>query len=242
MDESAAYSKRTFASLAMLLFALGLGIGAFALVGLNQDGKLPGNFMTASILWLGLGLVSWGVVRWRLPYADPLLLPGVFALNGLGIAMIYRLDQATDPPMHSGQLQLEWTIAAVAVLLAVVVFLRDHRLLQRYTYLWFAMGLGLLLLPLLPGIGKENHGARVWIQLGQFSFQPGELAKIVLSVAFASYLTEKRDVLASAGRRFLGIDFPRARDLGPIAVMWATSLLILVFETDLGMSLSLIHI
>lgn len=238
MDDQVVYSKRTLASLSMLVFALTLGAGAYLLVNLNQfAGELPADWPVAVGLWTGLGLVSWIVVRWRLPYADPLLLPSVFLLNGLGIAMIYRLDQATDPPMQSGRLQLMWTVAAVAVLLAVVLFLRDHRRLQRYTYLWFALGLGLLLLPLLPGIGHESHGARVWIRLGSFSFQPGEVAKIVLSIAFASYLTEKRDVLAVAGRRFLGIDFPRARDLGPIALLFGVSLIILVFQTDLGMSL-----
>lgn len=238
MGDQVVYSKRTVASLAMLLFALALGAGAYLLVNVNQfDGVLPGDWTVAVGLWFGLGLVSWIVVRVRLPYADPLLLPSVFLLNGLGIAMIYRLDQATDPPMQSGRLQLMWTIAAVAVMIAVVLFLGDHRRLQRYTYLWFALGLGLLLLPLLPGIGYESHGARVWIRFGSFSFQPGEVAKIVLSVAFASYLTEKRDVLAVAGRRILGIDLPRARDLGPIALIFGVSLIILVFQTDLGMSL-----
>ncbi len=238
MADQVVHSKRTVASLAMLLFALALGAGAYLMVNLNQfDGVLPEDWTVAVGLWFGLGLVTWLVVRLRLPYADPLLLPAVFLLNGLGIAMIYRLDQATTPPMQSGRLQLLWTVAAVAVLLVVVLFLGDHRRLQKYTYLWFALGLGLLLLPLLPGIGYESHGARVWIRLGSFSFQPGEVAKIVLSVAFASYLTEKRDVLAVAGRRILGIDLPRARDLGPIALLFGVSLIILVFQTDLGMSL-----
>lgn len=238
MDDQVVYAKRTVTSLAMMLFALALGVSGYLLVNLNQfDGVLPADWPLAVGLWAGLGLLSWLVVRWRLPYADPLLLPCTFLLNGLGVAMIYRLDQATDPPMQSGRLQLMWTVAAVAVMLAVVVLLRDHRRLQRYTYLTFAVGLGLLLLPLLPGIGHESHGARVWIRLGSLSFQPGELAKVVLSVAFASYLTEKRDVLALAGRRVLGLTLPRARDLGPIALVFGVSLIILVFQTDLGMSL-----
>jgi len=238
MAEVVVYSKRGLASLGMVVFALAIGIAGYAMVGLNQfDGQLPSDFPYAAGIWAGLGLLSWAVIRWRLPYADPLLLPCVLLLNGLGIVMIYRLDQATSPPMQSGRLQLAWTVAAVIIMLAVVVLLRDHRRLHRYTYIWFALGLVLLLLPLIPGLGKESHGARVWIQLGSLSFQPGEVAKIILSIAFASYLTEKRDVLALAGRRFLGIDFPRMRDLGPIAIMWGTSLLILVFQTDLGMSL-----
>lgn len=237
MDDLTVYGKRGLASAAMMLFALALGLCGFAMVGLDQSATLPADFVPAAIVWGVLGVAAWGVVRWRLPYADPLILPCVFALNGLGLAMIYRLDQASTPPMASGRLQLLWTIAAVVALIVVVAVLRDHRRLQRYTYLWFALGIVLLMLPLLPGIGKESHGARVWIALGPFSFQPGEVAKIALSIAFASYLTEKRDVLAVGGRRLLGLNFPRMRDLGPIAIMWGISMLILVFQTDLGMSL-----
>ena len=83
---------------------------------------------------------------------------------------------------------------------------------------------------------SEVNGAKVWILLGGFSIQPGEFAKLALAVFFAGYLVVKRDVLALAGRRVLGIDLPRARDLGPVLVAWVASLLILVFETDLGTS------
>ncbi len=235
MAETVVYRRRTVVSALMMLFALGLGFGGYLMVGLNQNGSLPEGWTTALAVWIGLGGVAWGVVRWRLPYADPLLLPLVFLLNGLGLSMIYRLDQADR--LASANLQMMWLGASVIVFSAVVVLLRDHRILQRYTYLWFVAGFLLLLAPLVPGLGKENHGARIWIQVGGFSFQPAEIAKIVLSVAFASYLVEKRDVLATAGRRFLGIDFPRARDLGPIGVVWVFSLIILVFEKDLGTTL-----
>ncbi|MDC6641781.1 FtsW/RodA/SpoVE family cell cycle protein, partial [Leclercia adecarboxylata] len=134
----------------------------------------------------------------------------------IGLSMIHRLDQATSPVMRSAELQMLWLFASVAGLCALVVVLRDHRRLQRYTYVWFAFGLALLLTPLLPVIGTENNGARIWIGVGPFSFQPAEIAKILLSIAFATYLVEKRDVLALAGRRVLGIDLPRPRDLGPI--------------------------
>ena len=97
--------------------------------------------------------------------------------------------------------------------------------------------MGLLLLPLVPGVGRELNGARIWIGLGPFSFQPAEVAKILLALAFAAYFYEKRDLLALAGRRFIGLEFPRARDLGPIAVMWFLSLGIMVFQNDLGTAL-----
>ena len=230
--EAVVYRRRSVASALMMLFALALGASGYLLVGLNQTGALPATWMPALAIWLGLGAVAWGVVRWRLPYADPLILPTVFLLNGLGLSMIYRLDQADG--LHSAELQLGWLAVSVAGFVALVVLLRDHRRLQRYTYLWFVVGGVLLIMPLLPLIGFENHGARIWIRIGQFSFQPAEIAKIVLSVGFAAYLVEKKEVLALAGRRFLGIDLPRPRDLFPILAAWLFSLLILVFQKDLG--------
>ena len=119
----------------------------------------------------------------------------------------------------------------------VVVLLRDHRPLQRFTYTIGLVGIVLLLLPLVPGLGTEKFGARIWIEVGGYSFQPAEAAKILLAIAFAGYLVEKRDVLALAGYRLLGLDLPRARDLGPIAVIWLLSLAILVLQRDLGTSL-----
>lgn len=230
--ETVVYRKRTAASALMMVFALTLGASGYLLVGLNQTGALPATWLPALVIWFGLGAVAWGVVRWRLPYADPLILPAVFLLNGLGISMIYRLDQA-DRLNSAGQ-QLMWLAISIVGFVGVVVLLRDHRRLQRYTYLWFVVGGLLLIMPLLPVIGFENHGARIWIKVGQFSFQPAEIAKIVLSIAFAAYLVEKKDVLALAGRRFLGIDLPRPRDLGPILAAWLFALMILVFQKDLG--------
>ena len=235
MDAVVVHRKRTIVSFVMVAFALALGVGGYVLTGLNQDGALPADWQLGAAAWAALGLVAWGVVRWRLPYADPLLLPSALLLNGLGLAMIYRLDQADGK--DRAQLQLLWTAISIAGFVATVVALRDHRRLQRYTYLWFALGLAILLTPLVPGLGFENHGARIWIRIGPYSFQPSEAAKIVLSVAFAAYLVEKKDVLALAGARVLGIDLPRPRDLGPILVMWLASLVVLVFQKDLGTSL-----
>jgi cell division protein FtsW (lipid II flippase) len=115
--------------------------------------------------------------------------------------------------------------------------LRDHRVLRRYTYLAGAIGFGLLLLPLFPVIGTSIYGSRIWIQIGPFSFQPGEIAKIALAIFFAGYLVQTRDALSVAGRKVLGLTLPRARDLGPILVAWLASLAVLIFERDLGSSL-----
>ena len=117
------------------------------------------------------------------------------------------------------------------------MLLRDHRVLQRFTYTSGLAAIVLLLLPLVPGIGATINGARIWISVGPFSFQPGEVAKVLLVIAFAGYLVLHRDALALAGRRVLFIDLPRGRDLGPILAMWLVSLGILVFQRDLGSSL-----
>ena len=232
--------------LVLLVFSLALSMAAYASVGLAHDGALP-----AGMLGYGAGLavlfgVAHLVLRRFAPYADPVLLPAVTAINGLGLAMIHRLDLAyadraeslgTDVPSAAAPAQLTWTAVGVALFVAVLLLVRDHRVLQRFTYTAMVIGLGLLLLPLLPLIGTTINGARIWIRLLGFSFQPGELAKIVLLVFFAGYLVVKRDVLALAGRRVAGIDLPRARDLGPVLLAWAASLGVLVFERDLGTSL-----
>lgn len=231
------YRKRRNVELLMDLFALALGLGGWALTHLDIDGTIPTSWPLVVGLWLGLGLAMHLVVRWRLPWADPLILPCVLLLNGLGLAMIHRIDLIPDVPSHRATMQLVWTVLGMAVFTGFVVGLRDHRRLQRFPYLLFLVGLFLLLLPLVPGLGVDQYGARIWIRVAGFSFQPGEVAKVVLAIAFAGYLTDHREVLALAGRRVLGIDFPRLRDLGPIVIMWLASLAVLVFQNDLGSSM-----
>lgn len=233
-----AYRRRRTLELFMDLFALAIGLGGWALVHLNTTGTIPTNWPWVVGTWTTLGLAMHLVVRWRLSWADPLILPSVLLLNGLGLAMIHRIDLIPDKgPSHFAETQLLWTGLGMACFVGVVGWLRDHRRLQRFPYLLFLVGLFLLLLPLLPGIGADVNGARIWIRVGSYSFQPAEVAKIVLAIAFAAYLTEHREVLALAGRRVLGIDFPRLRDLGPIVIMWLASLAVLVFQNDLGSSM-----
>jgi cell division protein FtsW (lipid II flippase) len=184
-----------------------------------------------------LVLLAHVAVRWRIPYADPVILPCVVLLNGLGLVMIHRIDMINDPPSFGARQQLIWTVLGIVLFLLVTTVLHDHRPLQRFTYTIGLVGIVLLLLPLVPGLGTAKFGAQIWISIGSYSFQPAEAAKILLAIAFASYLVEKRDVLALAGYRLLGLDLPRARDLGPILAMWLLSLAILVLQRDLGTSL-----
>jgi len=237
MSEVVVFRKRRGSEAFMMLMALALGTGGYLLTSLDMNGSLPAGWPVPVVIMVGLALVAHLVVRWRIPYADPLILPLVLALNGVGLAMIHRLDLVTTPPGTSAQLQLVWTAVAVAAFCIVVLVLRDYEVLHRYTYLLFLAGMVLLLLPLIPGLGSTRNGARIWIHLGQYTFQPSEAAKIILAIAFASYLVDKKDVLALAGKRVLGIDLPRPRDLGPILLMWLASLAVLVFQNDLGTSL-----
>ncbi|WP_406331411.1 FtsW/RodA/SpoVE family cell cycle protein [Streptomyces sp. NBC_00203] len=235
--------SRRNTELALLVFAVVIPVFAYANVGLAIDDKVPTGLLSYG---LGLGLlagVAHLVVRKFAPYADPLLLPLATLLNGLGLVVIWRLDQSKllqsiGQAGSAAPRQLLYTALAIALFAVVLIFLKDHRVLQRYTYISMVGALVLLLLPLVPGLGANiTYGAKIWISVAGFSIQPGEFAKIVLAIFFAGYLMVKRDALALASRRFMGLYLPRGRDLGPIIVVWMISILILVFETDLGTSL-----
>ncbi|CAL9529462.1 putative FtsW-like protein [Streptomyces sp. enrichment culture] len=232
--------SRRNTELALLVFAVVIPVFAYANVGLALHDSVPPGLLSYG---LGLGLlagVGHLVVRKFAPYADPLMLPLATLLNGLGLVVIWRLDQSEKLNNYADAAprQLLYSAMGVALLAVVLVFLKDHRVLQRYTYISMAGALFLLVLPLVPGLGANIYGAKIWIKIpGLGTLQPGEFAKIALAVFFAGYLMVKRDALALASRRFMGLYLPRGRDLGPILVVWVISILILVFETDLGTSL-----
>ena len=225
--------------LLLLIFASLINASAICLVQLGALGEIDSSLLTYG---LGLALLTFAmhtVMRFVAPDADPFILPVITVLNGLGIAMIYRLDIADDLTgwEAAGIRQIVWT--AIAIILAIVVLLvvRNHRVLLRYRFVSMFTGIALLLLPLLPFIGSERFGARIWIDVGPFSFQPGELGKIALAIFFAGYLVTARDSLSMVGTKFLGMTFPRARDLGPILIVFVASMGVLIFQRDLGTSL-----
>ncbi|MFF8568373.1 FtsW/RodA/SpoVE family cell cycle protein [Streptomyces albidoflavus] len=239
--------SRRNTELALLVFAVVIPVFAYVNVGLAINDEIPTGLIGYGI---GLGLlagVGHIVVRRFAPYADPLLLPLATLLNGLGLVLIWRLDQSERLQQlsmkayghfsASAPSQLMYSAIAIAFFVAVVIFLKDHRILQRYTYISMVGAIILLLLPLVPGLGADVFGAKIWINVGGFTVQPGEFAKIVIAIFFAGYLMVKRDALALASRRFMGLYLPRGRDLGPILMIWAVSLLVLIFENDLGTSL-----
>ncbi len=239
---------RRGSELALLVLVWLVGILAMVLASAGAaDEVLPGIWPVAAItggFLLGMHLV----VRWLAPYADPILLPAAAALNLLGIAMIGRLDiaaarraeSAGNPIPSSDALdQAVWMAVGVLACAAVLFLVRDHRMLRRYTYIWGLLGLGLLLLPMVPGLGLTINGANLWIQVAGMTFQPSELAKVVLTIFFASYLVQTRESLALVRRKFLGLGVPRGRDLGPILVAWLMALVIMALQTDLGTAVML---
>lgn len=233
------YRKRRNVELALVVVAALLGLGGFMMTTINLSGALPANLPWVVGGWLALCLVAHLAVRLRAPWADPVILPCVLALNGLGLAMIYRLDQ-DEPVSTLVNGQLLWTAIGIGLFVAVLWTVRDYRDLQRYPYVLFLAGLLLLLMPLTPGLASsanEANGSRIWISLAGFSFQPAEIAKIILTLAFASYLAEHRDVLQLAGRSWGRFRMPRGRDLLPIMVMWLAAVAVIVFENDLGTAL-----
>lgn len=223
----------------LLLFAIGITGAAVALVQLGALGELDATIIAYGA---GLGMLALGmhvVLRVTAPDADPFILPITVTLNGLGVAMIYRLDLAdgTAGWESFGIRQMVWTAIAMAIAIAVLLILRNHRVLARYRYVAMLVGIVLLLLPMLPGIGQTINGARLWVDLGFFSFQPGEIAKIALAVFFAGYLVTARESLSIVGRTVLGMRLPRGKDLGPILIVWLAAMAVLVFQRDLGTSL-----
>ncbi|MBA0052935.1 FtsW/RodA/SpoVE family cell cycle protein [Streptomyces sp. AJS327] len=236
--------SRRNTELALLVFAVLIPVFAYANVGLAMNDEMPSGMLGYG---LGLGLMAavghLCVRRWA-PYADPLLLPLVTLLNGFGLVLIWRLDQSPRLIRRAEDLfgaftadapkQLMYSAIGLALFIGILVLLKDHRVLQRYTYISMAVALVLLVMPMFFA---PVNGARIWVNLGAFSIQPGEFAKIVIAIFFAGYLMVKRDALALASRRFMGLYLPRGRDLGPILAIWVLSLMILVFETDLGTSL-----
>ena len=232
--------SRRRTELIMLVFAFALVLFAFANVGFTLNGSLPAKLAEYMVPFVIIVLIAHLAVRRFAPWADPLLLPLAALLDGLGIVMMYRLSAQSGHAVVTSSTvvtQILYSAIGIACFVAVLVLVREPRVLQRYTYTLGAIGLILLALPaLLPASISEVYGAKIQIKVGSFQIQPEEFAKLALAVSFAGYLVAKRDVLALAGRRVLGLDLPRARDLGPILVVWGVSLLLLVFESDIGTS------
>ncbi|NMI01851.1 FtsW/RodA/SpoVE family cell cycle protein [Pseudonocardia acidicola] len=242
-----AQPSRRGVELLLLVFAAGLVTAALVLVEADQDQQLSPQLGYLGLGYLALFAVAHVVVRRTAPYADPLILPAVALLNGLGLVMIHRLDlagvvRATELgkaiPSADAPKQMAWTAVSVVLLGIALWRIRDHRSLSKYAYTLGLGGLVLLVLPgILPASISQVNGAKLWLRLGPFSIQPGEFAKIMIIVFVAAFLVSKRELFQTAGRHILGMDLPRLRDLAPLLVAWGLAIGVLSLERELGASL-----
>jgi len=238
--------NRRNSELLLLGFAALITTVALLIVEANQEQGLSWDLAQYTLGFLALFGAAHVAVRRFAPYADPLLLPVVALLNGLGLVMIHRLDLAEGalgvdgPRGPSANQQMLWTLVGVVAFCLVVAFLTDHRMLARYGYVCGLVGLVFLLIPaILPSSMSEENGAKIWIRFHGFSIQPAEISKILLLIFFASVLVAKRSLFTSAGKHILGMNLPRPRDLAPLLAAWIASVGVMVFEKDLGTSLLL---
>lgn len=216
---------------------------AYQLVQINTDASNSLSQVLIIIVIFAVLLVHL-VIRFTAAEADPYILPTALFLNLLGIVMIHRLDTAQiirNPETGLASVeapgQIVWMLVGLTALSVGMFIVKDHRHLQRFTFTAMLIGFILLLLPLLPGIGATINGARLWVQIGGYSFQPAEFAKIALAIFFAGYLARTRLSIQSIKTKYLGIGIPRPQDLGPILIAWLVSILVLVSQRDLGTSL-----
>lgn len=221
---------------ALLLFTMLVCYLAFFQMFARTTGGFPADYLWLLLFVGALYLVFWGLLITFQPYANQTILPCVMLLTGIGIMMITRLDQESGTSV--GTRQLIWLTLALVLCALLVVFMRDYRILRRFSYISMIVGLVLLLSPMLPIIGSTQYGARIWVQIpGLGSFQPSEFAKLFLAVFFAAYLFDHRDQLAVGGKKFLGLQLPRIKDMGPIIIVWLVSMGVLIVQRDLGTSL-----
>jgi peptidoglycan glycosyltransferase len=211
--------------------------GAYTLATLGRTSSIPANIGPFLGIVLGLFVAAHIATRRYAPGADGLLLPLAALLNGIGYVFIARLDEASRRPQGLAAAQAGWTVIGIGAFVLTLLFVRRVRDLQRYRYTFLLIGLCLLMAPLAPGIGREINGARIWAYIGPISFQPGEFAKVVLAIFFASYLVEKRELLGMATfPRFRPL-LPDLKHLGPVLLAWGFSIVIMTAEKDLGSSL-----
>ena len=214
--------------LVLLCVAAPLVILMFAMLAINQGKQLGLTSLGVPIGLFAAFVVAHISIRFLAPNSDPAILPIVFALSGIGIAFVTRLA----PDLAANQ--VVWLFISVAAMIIILAVSKRFEKLSHYKYTLMVFGFLLLLSPLIPGIGQEYYGSRIWLTIGSFSFQPGELAKVVIVLFLAIYLSENRELLSVFTWRIGPLRLPDIRTLAPMLVMWVIALLIVIFEKDLG--------
>ena len=227
---------------------IGLGLhvftfvaGGYVLLALADGPALPPDLPVTAAFIAGLYIVVHLAIRRLAPAADPTLVPLIAILNGIGFITISRIDIARGT--NYANIQSTWILVGVAVFIAVLFVIREIKSLERMRYTLGLLGVAFLLLPLAPPpIGRTINGARIWAKLGPISFQPGEIAKVLLVAFFAAYLVDTRELLARGSRRIGRLHVPDPKHLGPLLLVWSISILVMVAEKDLGSSLLLFSV
>jgi cell division protein FtsW (lipid II flippase) len=224
-------SRRRTTELTLVALAALITVAAYTLVALGRTATLPANVGPFLGIVVALLLVPHIANRFLAKGADGVLLPLAALLNGIGYVFIARIDS------RLASKQAGWTIVGVAAYVITLIVVKRVGDLARYKWTLGVAGLGLLMLPFVPGIGRNINNARIWIRVGPFSFQPGEMAKIALTLFFAGYLVERRELLAMATKRVGPFWLPEPRHFGPVVAGWVVSLAIMTTQQDLGSSL-----
>lgn len=217
--------------LALLCIAAPLVIVLFAMLAINDGQSVGLNSLGVPLGIFGAFALAHLVVRKTAPGADPAILPLAFALSGIGMAFVTRLA----PELAARQ--VVWLYLGIACMIAVLVFLRNLEKLANYKYTLMMVGVVLLLSPMLPIVGQEIYGSRIWLSIGPFSFQPGELAKICIVLFLAGYLAQNREMLSVFTWDVGPLRLPSLQTLLPLLIMWALAFLVVVLEKDLGSAL-----
>lgn len=223
--------SRRNSELGMMLMAVILTASAYVLASLGATAEIPANIVPFLIIVLGLFMGAHFAVRKLAPESDPVLLPIVTLLNGLGYVVIAGLNESLAAA------QATWTAVGIAAFVATLWFVKRPRDLERYRYTFALVGIGLLLLPLVPGVGRTINGSRIWVGFGPISFQPGEIAKVVLAIFFAAYLADNRELIASSQWKVGPLRLPHPKYLGPLLLAWGVTLVVMFYQRDLGSSL-----
>ncbi|MBW8825081.1 MAG: FtsW/RodA/SpoVE family cell cycle protein [Acidobacteria bacterium] len=224
-------NARRTTELGLIVLGAVITAGLYTLATLGRTASLPANLVPFLVAIVALLVAAHVATRRLAPNADPTLLPLAALLNGIGYVFIARINQ------DLAALQATWTLVGVGAYVATLAVVRRVRDLEQYRYTFMLIGIGLLLLPLVPVLGRTINGARIWVSFGPLNFQPGEFAKIALGVFFASYLVERRELLGVAARRIGPISLPELRHFGPVLLAWGVSVVVMVSERDLGSSL-----
>jgi cell division protein FtsW (lipid II flippase) len=211
----------------LLLVGL-LTAAGFAAVYIARSDVVSTASLSYAAFFLALFVAAHLVLRFALPHADPYLLPLAGLLSAVGLTMIYRIDP--DLALRQGL----WVVIGLAAFAGLIVFLKDHRVLDHVKYILGLTAIVLLVLPALPGLGRTINGASLWVDIGPIVFQPGEFAKILIVIFLAGYLRDNREMLSMGAGRY---GLPSLKYFGPLLVVWGGAMLVLFQTNDLGSGL-----